>query len=122
MKYVLTVLFWNKNDSKVVFDARRPPEEILQNSGAYSYVHNFKVCYKASKIQAKGSKIDTSICSESPQIPSQEEVELQFNQQMIMPSNNAKLRTPYGLVTSFRIINVEYKESLGKKQDASINH
>ena len=122
MKFLLSDLFGRKN-RKVVFDARRPPEEILRNSGAYSYVHNFKVHYKASKIQAKGSKIDTSVCSESPQIPSQEEVELQFNRQMmIMPSSNAKFQTPYGLITSFRILNVEYRESLGMKQDMSINH
>lgn len=118
MKFSLADLFGRKN-SKVVFNARQPPEEIVQNPGIYSYVHNFKVHYKRSKIQTEGNKLDTSVSSESPQIPSQQEVILQFNQRMMSLENDSKFQTPRNEIPSVQITSVEYKVSLGMKQNVS---
>ena len=121
MKYVLPDLFGRNHSSKVVFDARRPPEEILMNSETYSYVHNFKVHYKASKIQTKNSKVDISVISSSSHIPILEEVELQFNQRMMLDADTPKLWNRYEIVPSYHVTKVEYRGSLGVKHDVPLN-
>ena len=107
------MVFGNKN--KVEFDAQISPTErtadLHQNPQKYSFVHNFKVHYKRGALQALASKLDVSITSSSPQLPSMQEVTEEFHRRMAssLPLSNTRVR--YGNA-SYHITNVEYKESI----------
>jgi len=103
------------NKTKVEFDAQTGPTEptadLHQNPQKYSFVHNFKVHYKRGALQALASKLDVSITSSSPQLPSMQEVTKEFHRRMAssLPLSNTRVR--YGNA-SYHITNVEYKESI----------
>lgn len=103
-------LFGRKN--KIEFAADNPPREITQNPGGYSYVHNFKVHFKTSRVQMIATKMDISITSDLPHMPTNQEVTQQFNQQMMMILNNPNLRTSKDKFPSYHITMIEYKESI----------
>ena len=124
VKSVPLVLF-GRNSNKIAFDARRLPEQILSSPEAYSYVHRFRVHFKASKIHTKSKKVDIAVSSSSPHIPTHQEVELEFNQwmlNMMMDANKLSIWTHHEALPSFHITKVEYRESLGKKYDVSNLH
>ena len=103
-------LFGRKN--KIEFTADRPPREISENPRDYSYVHNFKVHFKTSRVQMIATKMDISISSEDPETPTNQLVTSQFNQQMMMILNNPNLRTSKDKFPSYHITMIEYKESI----------
>jgi ribosomal protein L40E len=100
---------------KFKFDAQAGPtsnnQDFYTNSWRYSFVHNFKVHYKQSVLQALANKADVSISSATPQIPSTQQVMDEFNQRMQM-GNVARenLRKRFSSV-SYHVTNIEYKES-----------
>jgi len=95
---------------KVKFDARYPPERFLKNSQRYSFVHNFKVHYKRGVLQPLANKMDVSINSSSPQLPSPQLVTNEFNQRMIMSVAHSDTKQRFDSA-SYHITNIEYKES-----------
>src|SRR5438128_343540 len=70
-----------------------------------------EVHYKRGALQALASKLDVSITSSSPQLPSMQEVTEEFHRRMAssLPLSNTRVR--YGNA-SYHITNVEYKESI----------
>ncbi len=76
-EYSRNHLFGRKNN-KIEFDARQPPEEVLQNALAFQYVQNFKVHFKRGALQALANKVDVSVNSNSPQLPSIQQVTEEF--------------------------------------------
>jgi hypothetical protein len=93
-------LFGGEN-RKLKFDARQPPQEIIQNPRDYSFIHNFKVHYKQSSLQVLAGKFEVSITSSSPHLPSAQEVTYQFNRRI--PHKQRR--------SSFHVTDIEYKES-----------
>jgi hypothetical protein len=124
-------LFGGKKN-KIEFDARKElPEEIKSNIDGWSYTHNFKVHYKSSGIQVLASKLDLSIPSDSPQLPSHEDVEAAANARLqgstfsiqksgtVFSSTLGRLGKK-DLAFSYHITDAEYKETIAfkKGQDA----
>jgi hypothetical protein len=103
-------LFGRKN-SKIEFDARQPPQEILQNVHGFSYVHNFKVHFKSSGLQMLANKIDVSVNTDSPNMPSPQLVTNEFNSRMVLANAHTNTRVRFN-ASSFHITNIEYKESM----------
>ena len=99
---------------KFKFDARvgntATTQDFYANPWRYSFVHNFKVHYKQSVLQALAFKADVSISSANAQIPSLQEVTEQFNQRMEMGNVHQNVRGRFAQV-SYHITNIEYKES-----------
>jgi hypothetical protein len=99
---------------KFKFDARMGPtssyQDLYTNPWKYSFVHNFKVHYKQSIVQALAHKADVSISSANPQIPSLQDVTEQFNQRMQLGNVHQNIRGRFAQV-SYHITNIEYKES-----------
>lgn len=102
---------FGRNNTKIEFDARQPPQEIMNNAQAFSYVHNFKVHFKRGVLQALANKVDVSVNSNLPQLPSIQQVTDEFNQRMIMSNAHSDTRSRYS-TSSFHITNIEYKESM----------
>ena len=99
---------------KFKFDARIGPtsgfQDFFTNPWKYSFVHNFKVHYKQSLLQALAYKADVSMSSANPQIPSLQDVTEQFNQRMQMGNAHQNVKGRFAQV-SYHITNIEYKES-----------
>src|SRR5487761_330555 len=95
---------------KTKFDARQPPSEFLQNAQSYSFVHNFKVHFKRGMLQALANKVDVTVNSPSPQLPSPQQVSDEFNQRMVMSVAHSDTRQRFASA-SFHVTNIEYKES-----------
>ena len=106
-------LFGRKN-SKIEFDARQPPQEILQRPQAFSYVHNLKVHFKSSGLPMLANKIDVSVTTDSPSLPSPQLVSDEFNKRMVMSNAHTNNRVRFN-PSSFHITNIEYKESSGSE-------
>jgi hypothetical protein len=102
---------FGRNNSKIEFDARQPQPQILQNAQSYQYVHNFKVHFKRGALQALANKVDISINSNSPQMPSIQEVTNDFNQRTAVSNAHSSTRRRFS-ETSYHITNIEYKESI----------
>jgi hypothetical protein len=102
---------FGRNNSKIEFDARQPPSQIVQSPQSFQYVHNFKVHFKRGALQALANKVDVSIDSNSPQMPSIQEVTQEFNNRMRMANARSNTRERFS-ATSFHITNIEYKESM----------
>jgi hypothetical protein len=124
-------LFGGKKN-KIEFDARKEfPKEIKDNITGWEYTHNFKVHYKSSGIQILASKLDLSIPSDSPKLPSHQEVEAAANARLqgstfaIQKSGTISSSTlgRFGkkdLAFSYHITDAEYKETIAflKGQEA----
>ncbi|HXQ92137.1 MAG TPA: zinc ribbon domain-containing protein [Nitrososphaerales archaeon] len=95
---------------KVKFDARNPPQRFLENPQGYSFVHNFKVHYKRGVLQPLANKMDVSINSPSPELPTPQLVTNEFNQRMIMSVAHTDTKQRFDSA-SYHITNIEYKES-----------
>lgn len=94
---------------KIEFDAENPPQEIIDNPQGFSYIHNFKVHFKTSRIQAIATKMDVSVNSSSPEIPDNDQVTAQFNNRMAMLMNNPRMNLR---LASSHITMIEYKETI----------
>ncbi len=116
---------FGKRKNKIEFDARKElPKEIKDNASGWEYTHNFKVHYKSSGIQILASKLDLSIPSDTPELPSHQEVEEAANARLqgttftITKGSRGLLGTPLGrlgkkdLAFSYHITDAEYKESI----------
>jgi hypothetical protein len=99
---------------KYKFDARAGQtaeySDLYANPWKYSFVHNFKVHFKVSIIQALANKVDISISSTTPQIPTMQQVMDEFNQRMQL-GNAAQQRRVRFSAASYHVTNIEYKES-----------
>lgn len=99
---------------KFKFDARLGPTtentDFYNSSWKYSFVHNYKVHYKQSVIQALANKVDISLPSSTPQMPSTQQVMEEFNQRMQM-GNVARNAVRRFSQVSYHVTNIEYKES-----------
>ena len=84
--------------------------DLYNFSWKYSFVHNFKVHYKQSVLQALANKVDVSLSSDSPRMPSTQQVMEEFNQRMQM-GNVARNKVRRFSQVSYHVTNVEYKES-----------
>ena len=100
---------------KVKFDARigsnDQTADFYQNSWKYSFTHNFKVHYKRGVLQALANKLDITISSASPEIPSTQQVMDEFNERMKASIIKSDTRSRYS-EASYHVTQVEYKESL----------
>jgi len=98
--------FW-KEENKIEFDARKGllPKEITDPS-QWEYIHNFKVHYKISRIQAIATKVDISLPSKSAAVPTLTEVTAEADKRLTARQISGHVRT------SYHITNIEYKESL----------
>jgi zinc ribbon protein len=104
-------MFGRKN-SKIKFDARHPPREVLEAPQSFQYVHNFKVHFKRGVLQVLANKMDVSVNSTSPQLPPLQAVTDEFNRRMVMSDAHTNTSRRYD-PSSFHITNIEYKESMG---------
>lgn len=99
---------------KFKFNAQHGPDDsandFFNNPQKYSFVHNFKIHYKRGILQVLANKLDVSITSKSPQLPSAQQVADEFNQRMKATVVVSNTRRRYS-EASFHITNVEYKES-----------
>lgn len=102
---------FGRNNSKIEFDARQPPQQIMESPQSFQYVHNFKVHFKRGALQALANKVDVSIDSSSYQMPSIQEVTKAFNERMVMSNTVSNTRQRFS-ASSFHITNIEYKESM----------
>jgi hypothetical protein len=103
-------MFGRKN-SKIKFDARNPPQEILQNPQSYQFIHNFKVHFKRGVLQVLANKMDVSVNAATPQLPPLQMVTDEFNRRMVMSDAHTNTSARY-TPSSFHITNIEYKESM----------
>ena len=112
---------FDKKRKKIEFDARKPlPKEIEGEPSGWEYNHNFKVHYKSSGLQMLASKLDLSIPSDVPALPSHSEVEDAANariQGTTFGINKSKGRLfKKDVVFSFHITESEYKESIAYRK------
>jgi ribosomal protein L40E len=84
--------------------------DFYDNSWRYSFVHNFKVHYKQSILQALANKVDISLSSNNPNMPSTQQVMEEFNQRMQMGNVARNVVRRFSQV-SYHVTNIEYKES-----------
>jgi len=110
--------------NKIEFDARKEwPQQIKDNIAEWEYTHNFKVHYKSSGIQVLASKLDLSIPSDTPELPSHQDVEAAANARLqgstfaIQKSGTIFSSTlgRFGkkdLTFSYHITDAEYKETI----------
>ena len=115
---------FTKKLTKIKFDARREwPEAISNDVNGWEYTHNFKVHYKSSKLQILASKLDLSVTSNTPKLPSHQEVEEAANARLmgstfaVQKSGNVSSSTlgRFGkkdLTFSYHITDAEYKETI----------
>ena len=113
-------LFGGGKKNKIEFDARIDlPNEIKNNIVGWEYTHNFKVHYKSSVLQVLASKLDLSIPSDTPELPSHQEIEAAANSRLqgstfaIQKSGTTLGRLgKKDLTFSYHITDAEYKESI----------
>jgi hypothetical protein len=116
-------LFGGKKN-KIEFDARKElPKEIKDNIAGWEYTHNFKVHYKSSGLQILASKLDLSIPSDTPELPSHQDVEAAANARLqgstfAIQKSGTVFSSTLGrlgkkdLTFSYHITDAEYKESI----------
>ena len=123
---------FGKKKNKMEFDARKElPKEIKDNTSAWEYTHNFKVHYKSSGLQILASKLDLSIASDTPVLPSHQQVEEAANARLqgstftltkggTISSSTLSRFGKKDLAFSYHITDAEYKESIAflKGQEA----
>jgi hypothetical protein len=100
-----------RKNKKIEFDARNPPQQLLNAPQSYSFVHNFKVHFKSSGLQMLANKIDVSVNTDSATLPSPQLVTSEFNNRMVMANAHSNTRARFNS-SSFHITNIEYKESI----------
>ncbi len=118
---------FSKKPTKIKFDARGEwPDAIKTNPEGWEYTHNFKVHYKSSRLQVLASKLNLSVPSNTPKLPSHNEVEAAANERLMGSTFTVQhgVRTPgrlgkKDLTFSYHITNAEYKETIAfmKGQD-----
>jgi len=100
---------------KVEFDGRQVPTEktsdLYQNPQDYSFIHNYKVHFKRGTLQVLANKVDVSVTTSSPQLPSPQQVTEEFQKRMTASVVVSDTRKRYSEV-SFHITDVEYKQSI----------
>jgi ribosomal protein L40E len=84
--------------------------DFYNNPWKYSFTHNFKVHFKRGILQALANKLDITIRSSSAQIPSTQEVMLEFNERMKSSNIVSDTRGRYSKA-SYHVTQIEYKES-----------
>jgi len=112
-------LFGGKKKNKIEFDARKEfPPEIKSDVEGWEYTHNFKVHYKSSRLQVLASKLNISIPSYTPQLPSHAEVEEAANARLqgstfsIQRGGTPGRLVKKDLTFSYHITDAEYKETI----------
>ncbi len=117
-------LFGGGKKKKIEFDARKElPQEIKDNIVGWEYTHNFKVHYKSSGLQVLASKLDLSIPSDTPELPTHNEVEAAANARLqgttfAIQKSGTVFSSALGrfgkkdLTFSYHITDAEYKESI----------
>jgi hypothetical protein len=99
---------------KLKFDARvgstDQTVDLYNNSWKYSFAHNFKVHFKRGVMQALANKLDITIGSATPDIPSAQSVIDEFNERMRSSIVKSDTRDRYS-EASYHVTQVEYKES-----------
>lgn len=123
---------FGRKKNKIEFDARKEyPKEIKDNLSGWEYTHNFKVHYKSSGLQILASKLDLSIPSDTPELPSHQQVEQAANARLqgstftltkggTISSSTLGRFGKKDLAFSYHITDTEYKESIAflKGQEA----
>ena len=99
---------------KLKFDARQGRTEsardMYDNPWKYSFAHNFKVHFKRGILQALANKLDITISSAGPEMPSTNDVMTEFNQRMKASIVVSNTRQRYS-EASYHVTQIEYKES-----------
>jgi ribosomal protein L40E len=99
---------------KLKFDAREGRTEsnrdMYDNPWKYSFAHNFKVHFKRGILQALANKLDITISSARPEMPSTNDVMTEFNQRMKASIVVSNTRQRYS-EASYHVTQIEYKES-----------
>ncbi len=111
---------FSKKPTKIKFDARgESPDAIKNNPEGWEYTHNFKVHYKSSRLQVLASKLNLSVPSSTPKLPSHNESEAAANERLMGSTFTVQhgVRTPgrlgkKDLTFSYHITNAEYKETI----------
>ena len=115
---------FNRKKKKIEFNARiKLPKEIIENIANWEYTHSFKVHYKSSGLQILASKLDLSVPSDTPKLPSHNEVEMLANERLqgstfTLQKGGTVSSSTFGrfgkkdLTFSFHITHIEYKESI----------
>lgn len=105
-----------KRKKKIEFDGRRGPTEktsdLYQNPQDYSFIHNYKVHFKRGTLQVLANKVDISVTTSSPELPSPQQVTEEFQKRMTASVVVSDTRKRFSEV-SFHITDVEYKQSIG---------
>jgi hypothetical protein len=100
---------------KIEFDGRQGPTEktsdLYYNPQSYSFIHNYKVHFKRGILQVLANKVDISVTTSSPQLPSPQQVTEEFQKRMTASVVVSDTRKRYSEV-SFHITDVEYKKSI----------
>ena len=100
---------------KVEFDGRQGETEktfdLYQNPQDYSFIHNYKVHFKRGTLQVLANKVDVSVTTSSPHLPSPQDVTEEFQKRMTASVVVSDTRKRYSEV-SFHITDVEYKQSI----------
>jgi ribosomal protein L40E len=100
---------------KTNFDARAgstdKTADFYDNPWKYSFTHNFKVHFKRGALQALANKVDITLSSATPEIPSTQQVVDEFNQRMKASIFESDTRRRYS-AASYHVTQVEYKETL----------
>jgi len=123
---------FGKKKKKIEFDARKElPKEIKDNIPGWEYTHNFKVHYKSSGLQILASKLDLSISSDTPELPTHQQVQEVANARLqgstltltkggTISSSTLGRFGKKDLAFSYHITDAEYKESIAflKGQEA----
>jgi hypothetical protein len=126
------MLLFGRKKKKIEFDARKElPKEIKNNITGWEYTHNFKVHYKSSGIQILASKLDLSVPSDTPKLPTHQEVEMAADARLqgstfSLQKSGTVFSSTLGrfgkkdLTFSYHITNIEYKETIAfrKGQEA----
>jgi len=118
---------FSKQRTKIKFDSRTElPEEIRADINGWEYTHNFKVHYKSSRLQLLASKLNLSVPSDSPKLPSHNEVEEAANARLMGSTFTIQSGVKHpgrlgkkDLTFSYHITHAEYKGSIAflKGQD-----
>ena len=123
---------FGRKKNKIEFDARKElPKEIKDNISGWEYTHNFKVHYKSSGLQILASKLDLSVPSDTPELPSHQQVQEVANARLqgstvtltkggTISSSTLGRFGKKDLAFSYHITDAEYKESIAflKGQEA----
>ena len=99
---------------KLKFDARQGRTgnsgDMHDNPWKYSFAHNFKVHFKRGILQALANKLDITVSSATPEMPSTNDVMTEFNQRMKASIVVSNTRGRYS-DAAYHVTPIEYKES-----------